>query len=93
MWVVMVRVFAGSREEWAGCLIGWLGKASRKKLIGDGALVIIPGLREGCSGYGGPSQTGASCPRGWGVSGLPPEGLCPESGEKPLRGPRKEKLV
>lgn len=32
----MVQVFAGSREEWAGCLIGWLGKASRKKLIGVG---------------------------------------------------------
>ena len=65
----MVLVFAGSREEWAGCLIGWLGKASRKKLIGGGAWVRIPGWREGCSGCRGPSQTGALCPRGGACQG------------------------
>lgn len=65
----MVQVFAGSREEWAGCLIGWLEKASRKKLIGGGAWVRIPGWREGWSGCGGPSQTGAPCLRGGACQG------------------------
>lgn len=65
----MVQVFAGSREEWAGCLTGWLEKASRKKLIGGGAWVRIPGWREGWSGCGGPSQTGAPCLRGGACQG------------------------
>lgn len=69
MRVVMVQVFAGSREEWAGCLTGWLEKASRKKLIGGGAWVRIPGWREGWSGCGGPSQTGAPCLRGGACQG------------------------
>lgn len=41
----------------------------------------------------GPKSDWGTMSKGWGVSGLQPEGLCPESGEKPLKGPRKKKLA